>query len=244
MTTTTHHRGPLAQHLTWLDEGTHLLLTHLDRLPNAEITAPTPLPDWTRAHLLAHLARNADALRNLATWAHTGVETPMYHDLDQRDRDIQRSANQPPPQLRSDVRISAARLAQALAALPTSAWSTQVRSALGRDIPASQIPWLRIREVWIHTVDLGAGVSFADLPHDLVDALLSDVITGLARKEGAPALALRPTDRTTTWHLSAPGTLTEVAGPAAELLAWLTGRADGAPLRPATGELPSLPRWL
>jgi hypothetical protein len=35
------------------------------------------LPGWSRGHVLTHLARNADGLRNLLIWARTGVETPQ-----------------------------------------------------------------------------------------------------------------------------------------------------------------------
>jgi maleylpyruvate isomerase len=63
----------------------------------------------------------------------------------------------------------------ALAALDAGTWQAEVRSALGRAIPAAEIPWMRVREVWLHAVDLAAGATVADLPPDVIDTLLDDV---------------------------------------------------------------------
>ena len=38
---------------------------HRRQLDDAAIAEPSLLPGWTRGHLLAHLARNADALVNV-----------------------------------------------------------------------------------------------------------------------------------------------------------------------------------
>ena len=47
-------------------------------LDPAQLAGPSRLPGWTRGHVLSHLARNADALVNLLTWARTGTEARMY----------------------------------------------------------------------------------------------------------------------------------------------------------------------
>jgi maleylpyruvate isomerase len=54
-------------------------------------------------------------------------------------------------------------------------WGAQVRSAQGRDIAASQVPWMRVREVWIHLVDLRAGFDFDAVPEPIARALVPDV---------------------------------------------------------------------
>ncbi|MHB1533919.1 MAG: maleylpyruvate isomerase N-terminal domain-containing protein [Acidimicrobiales bacterium] len=90
---------------------------------------PTALPGWTRAHLLAHLARNAEALGRLLTWARTGVETPMYAGPAQRDADIDAGAAAPGMLLRAEVASSARALDLALSRFPSASWSAQVRSA-------------------------------------------------------------------------------------------------------------------
>ena len=54
-------------------------------LTDSQARAPSLLPGWTRGHVVTHLARNADALRNLLTWARTGIPTPMYPSRQARD---------------------------------------------------------------------------------------------------------------------------------------------------------------
>jgi maleylpyruvate isomerase len=221
--------------LPWMREGTTHLLAVVDKLTDGEFSAPSALPDWTRAHVVGHLARNAEALSRLAAWARTGVETPMYADREQRAAEIESSAALPPATLREDLAATAATLDDDLAALTPAQWQAQIRSALGRAIPAAEVPWMRIREVWLHAVDLGAGVD--DLPAGVVDLLLDDVSTALSGKEDCAALVLAPTDRDRTWTLGGPDATETVGAPAAEIAGWLTGRVS-APDRPA------LPRWL
>ncbi|MBT2674448.1 maleylpyruvate isomerase family mycothiol-dependent enzyme [Streptomyces sp. ISL-14] len=186
-------------------EGTARLLSAADRLADDDLSAPTTLPGWTRAHVVGHLARNAEALGRLVTWARTGVVTPMYADREQRAAEIESSAALGPDVLRADLKSTAAELDEALtamAALGATAWRAEVKSALGRTVPAAEIPWMRVREVWLHAVDLAAGATFADLPADLVDTLLDDVTTTLSTRPGCPVVRLIPTDRSaTTWHL-------------------------------------------
>lgn len=68
--------------LPWMGAGTEFLLRAVGALPDDALADPSRLPGWTRAHVVGHLARNADALTRLATWARTGVETPMYGSRD------------------------------------------------------------------------------------------------------------------------------------------------------------------
>jgi maleylpyruvate isomerase len=224
----------------WMGAGTVFLLREVDALPDDAFAAPSSLPGWTRAHVVAHLARNAEALTRLATWARTGVETPMYADAEQRANEIESSSRAPVATLRRELESTAAELDAALAALDDRTWQSEVRSALGRTIPAAEVPWMRVREVWLHAVDIDAGVSVADLPDGVVDTLLGDVTAVLSGKEGCPSVLLAPTDRDRTWTLGGDGGA-EVRGVAADVLAWLTGRASGETL---TGEVPTPPRWL
>lgn len=228
--------------LPWMGAGTEFLVQAVDALPDDALRAPSALPGWSRAHVVAHVARNAEALTRLATWARTGVETPMYAGPDQRAADIERTAANPVTVLRSELGSTAADLDLALAALDADGWAAPVRSALGRAIPAAEVPWMRVREVWLHAVDLGAGATPADLPPDVIDALLDDVSGTLSARENCPAATLAPTDRPRTWALGGGGV--EVHGPAAHVLGWLTGRGGGGALTPVGGALPEPPRWI
>lgn len=228
----------------WCRAGTAALLGVVDALP--ALDGPSALPGWTRAHVVAHLARNAEALGRLVAWARTGVETPMYTGPGQRDADIARSVALPEAELRHQLRTTAAELAADLHALDTRQLQARVRTVQGRDIAAAQLLWMRVREVWLHAVDLDAGLEVDDLPADVVDTLLDDVTGLLGTREGCPALTLRASDRDRVWPLGGDGdggpveaTGAAVVAPAASLLAWVTGRSGGPP-----APLPTLPRWL
>ncbi|MGD9986250.1 maleylpyruvate isomerase family mycothiol-dependent enzyme [Pseudonocardia sp.] len=231
-------RNDVTVTLAWMRAGEARFAALVADLPDSALGEPCALAGWTRAHLVGHVARNAEALTRLATWARTGVETPMYSGPDQRDADIEEAAGHPPARLRADLAATTATLDDALAALGDADWTAQVRSAQGRDIPATDVPWMRVREVWLHAVDLDAGASVADLPAGVVDAMIADVAGMLSGRQGCPSAVLAPTDRSATWSLgpAAPDAPT-IAAPAAALAGWLTGRA------PLPGA-PALPRWL
>jgi maleylpyruvate isomerase len=250
-------RRDVAVTLPWMGAGTEMLVRAVDALPDDALRAPSALPDWSRAHVVAHVARNAEALTRLATWARTGVETPMYPSREHRAAAIESSAQQPAAALRHELATTAEALDAALAALEAPEWEAQVRTAQGRPVPAAEIPWMRVREVWVHAVDLDSGVTVADLPPEVVDALLDDAVTTLSAAEGCPAALLAPTDREWTWSIGPGGGpnaepedgALRVAGAAADVLGWLVGRAGPAALTATTAdgtraEAPDLPRWL
>ena len=109
---------------------------------------------------------------------------------------------------------------------------------------------MRVREVWLHAVDLDAGVSVADIAPDVVDTLLDDSTGTLSAAEGCPAALLAPTDRDRTWSLGpAADDPVQVRGEAAQVLGWLVGRcgSDHLEARTAGGvpsAVPAPPRWL
>ncbi|WP_098955807.1 maleylpyruvate isomerase family mycothiol-dependent enzyme [Pseudonocardia sp. N23] len=232
-------RHDVAATLRWMRDGEARFGALLAAVPDAALAEPCALPGWTRAHLVGHMARNAEALTRLATWARTGVETPMYSGPDQRNDDIEASAGHPPARLRADVTATATALDVALGAVGAAgAWTAQVRSAQGRDIPAAEVPWMRNREVWLHAVDLDAGASVDDIPAGVVDLLIADVAGVLSGKDGCPSAVLAPTDRSGTWTLGpAAGAAPTIDAPAAAIAGWLTGRS-------ALDGTPALPRWL
>jgi maleylpyruvate isomerase len=230
--------------------GTELLTRAVGALPDDALRAPSALPGWSRAHVVAHVARNAEALTRLATWARTGIETPMYPSREARAAEIESSAQSPVDVLRAELVTTAEELDAALAALDEKTWQAEVRSALGRPIPAAEIPWMRVREVWLHAVDLDAGVSVAEIAPDVVDTLLDDSTGTLSTAEGCPSAVLAPIDRDRTWTLGpASDEPLRVQGPAAQVLGWLVGRTGPDALEAAGPDgvptaVPAPPRWL
>jgi maleylpyruvate isomerase len=220
----------------WWAAGERAVAAALDELTDDRLRQPSALPGWTRAHVVAHLARNADALVNLCTWARTGVETPMYPSRDARDTAIENTATLPAGVLRADYRDTEARLAEAVAVMPDEAWDRPVRNGQGRMVPARDIPWMRAKELWVHGVDLDAGVRFADVPADALAALVDDVLALFASRDQLPDATIRCIDVQRTWCSGAA----RVEGPVAAVAAWLTrSRTDGL-----TGDVPAPPAWL
>ena len=235
----------LADTLAWGADGAAHLRGLMTRMGDDAFAAPSGLPGWSRAHLLTHVARNADAMINLLTWARTGVPTPSYASDEQRLSDIEAGAGRAPDAIRDDVVASSDRLAQVVAAMPERAWSARVTNRQGTRIPATDVPWTRAREMWIHAVDLDVGASFADLPGPMLAELISDVVGTLSLRTGCPTLRLVAVDQALSWTLGEGSDLDEVRGPAAGLAAWLVGRSKGRDLRTVDGARPPAPpRWL
>ena len=224
-----------ADSLRWMGEGTTLLLGTVEGMSDDQIAGPCALPGWSGRHLLSHVVNNAAALMNLVSWARTGVETPMYSSTAQRDADIEAGARLPTAELRDRLVESAVALEASLAGLNEQEWRHPVRTAQGRAVTAEEVPWMRVREVMVHAVDLDAGVGFADLPADFLASLLDDIVA--KRSNAGPALSLTATDTGKRWSVPGEGDPAGVRAPLADLAAYLSGRAAG-------NGRPELPRWL
>ncbi|WP_232665438.1 maleylpyruvate isomerase family mycothiol-dependent enzyme [Pseudonocardia sp. TRM90224] len=235
----------LADSLAWAGDGAAHLRGLMTRMGGDAFGAPSLLPGWSRAHVLTHIARGADSMINLLTWARTGVRTAAYESVDQRDADIEAGATRPPAAVCDDVITSSDRLAQAVRVMPAEAWAATVENLRGREFPAVEIPWIRAKETWIHSVDLDVGASFSDFPAPMLAALLNDASRVIAGRPGCPSVRLIATDRPMEWVVGDPDVAQPVRGPAAELTAWLLGRSRGKALSTTAGsKLPSVPRWL
>jgi len=116
-------------------------------------------------------------------------------------------------------------------------WAAHVRTNRGREVTGADIPWMRCCEVWVHSVDLDAGVGFADIPEDVQAALVDEVFRAWDRRDQAPDVVLFAGER--EWGT---GSLA-VAGSLPDVTAWVTGRSAGEGLT-ADGPLPTLPAWM
>ncbi len=225
--------------LTDVDQATDELLTTAADLDPAVVGRPSALPGWTVGHVLTHVARNADALTNLLTWARSGVETLPYASREARDAAIEEGSSRPLREQIQDIRESHERFADAGASMPAEAW-TFFLSWAGQS--AAGVPWLRLREVTVHHVDLGVGYSPADWSDAFAQRLLKEVVKGA--DESWPALQLRPHGVEHALTIGADPNPPVVGGTTKAIAAWLTGRGDGADLTVSPdGELPTPARW-
>jgi maleylpyruvate isomerase len=232
-----------------LDEmaaATDRLLTSVDRLAEADLRGPSLLPGWTRAHVLTHLARNADGLAVLAHNARTGDDGPMYPGApDQRELDIEAGSGRGLGDVRLDLAESADRLLAAFADFSADARDREVTLRSGATAYGWEIPSIRVREVEIHHVDLDAGYTPDDWSPDFAARTLDQLSPFFRDNRDCPVGVLAATDGDGRWEVaSSAGGLPTLAGPRASLVGWLTGRTSGEGLvLDPPGELPRAPRW-
>ncbi|HET6666722.1 MAG TPA: maleylpyruvate isomerase family mycothiol-dependent enzyme [Intrasporangium sp.] len=221
-----------------LPSETERLVATAERLGDADVRAPSLCPGWTRGHVLSHLARNAEALSRVCAAVLTGEPDTMYDSVEARDADIEAGAGRSAAELASDLRTQAAALAPQLTRLGVEHIGTTVeRVPGGQLIAAERVPFMRLREVVWHHVDLDAGYGFANTPDELVHLFLDDAVARLASSDGAPGLAIR-TDEGDEWTIG-DGRAT-IAGSRWGVLHWLArGRTDG--LKEPAASLPALP---
>jgi maleylpyruvate isomerase len=130
-----------------IDAATGRLTAAAAGLTDAQVRELSRLPGWSRGHVLAHLARNADGLRNLLIWARTGVRTPQYPSQEAREAGIAAGAGRAAAALAEDLEQSAAAFAAEAAIVPDGAWDVLVRGMNGPEHPAWFTLFRRLTEV-------------------------------------------------------------------------------------------------
>lgn len=234
-----------AEALAAVERATGRLVDTANQLDDLTVRGPSLLPGWTRAHVLSHLARNADACRNLLMWARTGVEQQMYASAADRDADIEEGSRRGQWLLVEDLTASSERFSSAARSMPERSWAAEVVLASGRSLTALHVLRLRLLEVWVHLVDLDVGFGFGDIPEPDLEGVLEDVVQEFGGRDDVPPLCLTvplPDGRRREWDLR--GTTEKrvpVDGEPAAVLGWLLGRTGGEELR---GDLPELPVWV
>jgi maleylpyruvate isomerase len=210
-----------------------------------DVHAPSLLPGWTRAHVLTHLARNADGISATLGGALRGEIVARYPEGPEgRNRDVETGASRHVAELLADLRESADRLDRMFAAVAhADGW--QLTTESGR--PASTWVAARWREVEIHRVDLAGGYRAGDWPPAFVALELPHLVDGLAERAGR-ALHLEATAEGSvspdlagrSWDVGDGEPLT-VRGPDWALFAWALGRPTAA--GDALTAMPELSAW-
>ncbi|RQX21049.1 maleylpyruvate isomerase [Micromonospora ureilytica] len=227
-----------------VDAATSRLLRTAASFDAADLAAASLLPGWTRGHVLAHLARNADGFVNLLTAARTGAALPMYASLEARTADIEAGSSRPPAAHVDDLRRTADLFSEAVAAMPAEAWAATVQARKG-PWPAALLVWGRLREIEVHHLDLAADYRAADWSETFAHRLLREAASHHATGPTPPSVVLRLDGNGHEVVIGERVGAPIVAGPAPDLAAWLIGRADGAPLSVTPdGPLPTPPEWI
>jgi maleylpyruvate isomerase len=204
-----------------LPEASARLVRTVDGFHGDDWLAPSLLPDWTRAHVVAHLGLNATALHDIAELA----------DLDASD-------------IRGRLLAGVTLLQEAIDAVPADRWDTRVeRTPGGRTMRAGAFPGMRWRELEIHHVDLDAGYQPSGWSIDFAEHLLDAMTKRLAPEQ---PFEVKPLDSKRSWLVGdgeSEYPVPVVTGPAADLGWWLTGRPTPDSVSCSRGELPSIEGW-
>lgn len=230
-------RAAQASWETWWVEGEACFAAVVATLAADALAGPSLLPGWDRATVIAHVATNADALSNLLRWAATGVPTPMYPSPEARRRAIAETASLPRDQLVARAESARRELAARIHDLAPEAWDRTVETRDGRAIVAREVVWMRCREVWVHAVDLAAGVGFESMPPALLVALADDIVAMWARRSVMAPCRLVAGEH--AWGVEPPVVEVDLA----TAVAVLSGRAPLETLGPAVAGL-AMPAWI
>lgn len=213
-------------------DGHHRLLDLVSELETDDFRELTQLPGWTRGHVIAHLAHNAQALGRVSSAAARGELVDLYPD-DDRDAAIERDAQQDAIGLVQLMATAHAGLEIAWDSLADDDWDKPVRF---RDGTITDLVLCRWREIEIHTVDLG--VEYTE--QDWTPQFCEHAIDFLAPRLSGASVAVDPDDLDRSWSFG--DAATTVRGSCRSIACWMAGRE---PSRPPTvaGSLPELGPW-
>lgn len=209
-----------ADDLARVAEAEHRFLGAVAGMDDAAMGRATLLPEWSVAHLLTHVANNAESHLRRTRAAVDGIVVDQYPGgAEQRAAEIAAGARRDATAVLADLHASSTGLLAAWADVPTEAWVNVTRDLSGRLRPLLELPSRRWLELEVHLVDLGTGPTTDDWPEAFVSAFLPRLRVGAGDRLPAGA------------RLPAPGTV----APRDEL-AWLLGRIRSE-------HLPTLGPW-
>ena len=178
--------------------------------PEAWFSAPSALSDWSRRHVIAHLARNAESHVHLFAEAEAGREGDQYPGGPAaRAAGIDSYLSLDAPTLIARNRAAVYALEAVWARSSAVAWEGAGRNTLGVRMKTRDLPMLRWREVEVHTTDLDAGVTFHDW-------------NPLYVRYDLPRVTMMQTSRTPMGMSKLPDAALRLSE--SERLAWLLGR--------------------
>ncbi|MDO5635285.1 MAG: maleylpyruvate isomerase family mycothiol-dependent enzyme [Micrococcus sp.] len=234
--TNSTHAARLRSTLSRLGRETAMLEATVTSLNDAELAANSLCEGWSRAHVVAHLASNAEALTRMIDVARTGEVHPMYPSRQERDAEIERRAGLERAGLLSLLEAASARFASHADQLGGEL-ALEVLDLNGREVAATDLVSARISEVVLHHHDLGTAWTMEEAdPDSLLDALESAV--RVRRSQEVPGMTL-VAEEGEEWVIG-DGAL-RVESDREGLLAWLArGEERGVD---AESPLPQLPVW-
>ena len=226
--------------LSGLESSTSALTRTVDAFGPEELAAPSLLPGWTRAHVVAHVALAGHALAAVLDGIVHDRPVAMYESDEQRDDAIEELAQAEPSVLRERHLEAVTAFAEAVERMEDDHWSGEIHRLPGGPVwPVVTAVPTRRREVEVHHADLDSAYTRADWPADFVAELLDAVTVDHA---ASGPFTVRATDLGREWAVGDGGGTT-VMGTGADLGWWLTGRGEGDGLVCDAEGLPRLGPW-
>jgi maleylpyruvate isomerase len=243
-------------------KSTRRVMQSIDDLSDDDARAASRLPGWSRAEVLAHLARNADGIRGMVEGASRGERVAMCPGgAEQRSAGIAAGRDEEAAVLRTDLRRASDQLMEAWCALPDDAWERRGQASVERTM--RDFVWVRLKEVEIHHVDLDLGYDTSDWPVPFVSSALDEIFSTFSQR-AAPSRPLVDvdyrvvaTDHDRAWRVALRGDEIairaddgdtadgEARGWGCDVVAWMFGRDPRGGGITASGDLGvlRLPKW-
>lgn len=159
----------LNRHVEGCAQAHQALLVSIESITTQDCRDASGLANWTRGHVLTHLARNADSHAHLLACAGRGEVGEQYAGgYAGRVAAIEEGAGRTAEELVADVRRSIYALEAAWSQATFDTWSGSGLNSKGDVIPMADVVFLRWREVEVHHADLALGFSFADWSDEYV----------------------------------------------------------------------------
>ena len=180
----------------------------IDPLRAHDLTVPSVLPGWSIAHVIVHVARNADSHRRRIAAAANGEVIDQYvGGAEGRAREIEDGVGRDAAAI-VDYAIDASHaLDSAWRTVEPSHWDIESRDLGGTVRALRTLPHRRLPEVEVHAVDLGVGATPGDWSQPFVDRFLPSLRATVARRlpagTSAPIVDLDPRDE--LWWLFGRG---------------------------------------
>jgi maleylpyruvate isomerase len=228
-------------HLAELADAEAALASHIAERDERWAREPSGLPQWTRAHVVAHLAGNARGLVNLTRWAASGTRTPMYPSPEERASEIERLSRFGWTDLQAELGDGSAELAEALGGLTEPVAERQLPLGSGAPVKVCDLASSRIREVEIHRVDLVDSYRASDWSAQFTLRTLSQLAPFFVTARDVPIATLRSVDSGSCWTVGRRGP--DLVGAEAQLLAWLVGRPCESVSTSNGTKVPAAPAW-
>ncbi|MGI8537086.1 MAG: maleylpyruvate isomerase family mycothiol-dependent enzyme [Mycobacteriales bacterium] len=232
-----------SERLADLEAATARLIQTARSMVESDLSTRSLCEGWTRGHVLSHVSRNADGATRLLWWGRTGVPWFQYRSQTLRDQEIDDGAGRTLEEQVTDLEESAARVLAEGRELAAEDWERPIRWLSGNEQPARSVLAARLAEVEYHHVDLDAGYSFADWPSNYL-ARQVELIARRLTPRTATDFEVLAEDVDVRAAVGAGVPEQTVAGSAADLVGWLSGRSRGSRLSVTpSGPLPSPPPY-